>query len=96
MAEWPDADELKQVLDITSEDWDDTVDRVLAAAIQTVREDVGIADDDYEWEPDDKVAAAALRLGELMSLRPDAAAENRQDPTYLNYLKGRRRRFGIA
>ena len=31
---WPDADELKQVLDITSDDWDETVDRVLAAAIK--------------------------------------------------------------
>jgi hypothetical protein len=101
MAEWPDTDELAQVLNIAPDaniaDWQTTLDRVLAAAIQTVREDVGIAEDDYDWEPDEKVAAAALRLAELMGLRPDAVpGQFRQDPTYLLYLKGRRRVFGIA
>jgi hypothetical protein len=45
MASWPDADELRQVLDITSSDWDDNIDRVLAAAIRQVLEDIGKAYD---------------------------------------------------
>ena len=96
MAQWPDAEELKQVLDITSSDWDDNIDRVLAAAQRQVLEDIGKAYD-YEYEPDDKVAAAALRMGELMGLRPDAAPGIlRDDPTYLRLLKGRRRVFSHA
>ena len=96
MAQWPDAEELKQVLDITSSDWDDTIDRVVAAAQRQVLEDIGKAYD-YEYEPDDKVAAAALRMGEHMGLRPDATpGQFRDDPTYLRYLKGRRRVFSHA
>lgn len=105
MAEWPDADELKQVLDITSEDWDETLDRVLAAAIAKVKLDVGCWDD-YEDEPDDSLAQAALRMAELMALRPTAAsggafdrgsvASLAHDPTYLQLLSGHRRKFSIA
>ena len=96
MAEWPTADELKQVLDITSTDWDDTIDRVLATAIEQVKLDVG-AWDEYEDEPTDKMAQAALRMGELIGLRPDAVAGvNNLDPTYLRLLTGQRRTFSIA
>lgn len=105
MAAWPDADELKQVLDIESTDWDDTLDRVLAAAIFKVKLDVG-AWDEYEDEPDDSLAQAALRLAELMALRPTAAsggafdrgaaASLSHDPTYLQLLAGHRRKFSIA
>lgn len=95
MADWPDADEVKQVLDITSEDWDDTIDRVLASAIEQVKLDVG-AWDEYEDEPTDKMSQAALRMAELLALRPDAAAGSINDPTYNRLLKGQRRRFGIA
>jgi hypothetical protein len=96
MADWPDAEELKQVLDITSEDWDDTVDRVLAAAIAQVKLDVGRWDE-YEDEPDEKLAQAALRMGELISSRPtEPTSDLGADPAYRSLIKGHRRVFGIA
>ncbi len=95
MADWPDAEELSQVLDITSDDWDNTLDRVLASAITKVKQDVG-AWDEYEDEPDDNLAQAALRMAELMALRPEAAAGTIKDPTYLRLLSGHRRKFSIA
>ncbi|HXJ67017.1 MAG TPA: hypothetical protein VNN79_24950 [Actinomycetota bacterium] len=96
MADWPDADEVKQVLDITSTDWDDTIDRVVAAAIAQVKHDVGHWDE-YEDEPDDSLSQAALRLAELIGLRPELAADvGSRDPTYLRLLRGHRRVFGIA
>jgi hypothetical protein len=95
MADWPDPAELKQVLDVTSEDWDDTLDRVMAAAIARVKQDRGA------WDPlvdvqDESLAQAALRMGELLALRPEAAAEASKDPTYLRLLYGRRRSFGVG
>jgi hypothetical protein len=96
MAEWPDEDELKRVLDIDSDDWDTTVERVLAAAIAKVKGDVGAWDEDND-EPDDSLAQAALRMGELMSLRPNALpGAVAQDPTYQRLLSGHRKAFGIA
>ena len=95
MADWPGPDEVKQVLDITSEDWDDTLDRVLASAISRVKMDVGGWDDAVD-EPDDALAQAALRMAELLALRPEAAAQARTDPTYAALLKGHRRRFAVA
>ncbi len=95
MADWPDAEEIKQVLDITSEDWDDTVDRIRSAAILRVKQDVG-AWDEYEDEPDESLAQAALRMAELIALRPEAAAGAMRDPTYAGLLKGHRRKFSIA
>ncbi len=95
MATWPDADELKQVLDVTSTDFDTTLNRVLASAITKVKSDVGSWDDDVD-EPDSNLAQAALRMAELMALRPDAAADTEKDPTYHRLLFGHRRRFGIS
>jgi hypothetical protein len=108
MADWPELGELKQILDITSEDWDGDDDdsrltRVLSAAIARVKTDVGHWDE-MEDEPDDNLAQAALRMAELIATRPagegkrfaaDANAES-SDPTYLRLLKGRRRVFGVA
>jgi len=103
MADWPVAEELKQVLDITSEDWEETVTRVLASAIARVKLDVGTWDEATDV-PDDALSQAALRMGELMSLRPEAAAALRrgdnnrlaEDPTYQRLLFGHRQRFGIG
>ena len=106
MADWPDADELKRVLNIDSDDWDETVDRVLASAISQVKLDVGNWDDD-EDEPDDSLAQAALRLAELISIRPTTTLESvhgrdmamvtlTRDPTYQSLLKGHRRVFAIG
>lgn len=101
MAAWPELDELKQVLDVTSDDWDGEYDgtrltRLLAAAIDRVKGDVGDWDE-YTDEPDDNLASAALRMAELMALKPElAAAVGMTDPTYSRLLYGRRRKFGIA
>lgn len=96
MAQWPDADELAKVLDVVDGDWDETIDRVLAAAVARVKRDVGHWDE-YEDQPDDNLAAAALRMGELMGSRPQTdASELSKDPTYRSHLHGHRRVFGIA
>ena len=95
MAEWPGAAELKQVLNVDSDDWDTTLNRVLASAIDKVKGDRGDWNDDVD-EPDDRLAQAALRMAELISLRPEAATEVPTDPTYLRLMAGKRRRFGVA
>lgn len=98
---WPELDELKQVLDVTSTDWDGDYDgtrltRLLAAAIERVKHDVG-SWDEYVDEPDDSLAQAALRMAELMALKPElAAAVGFRDPTYDRLLYGRRKSFGVA
>lgn len=96
MADWPDAEEIKQVLNIESDDWDTTIDRVRLAAIGKVKRDVGqwIEADD---EPDDMLAAAALRMAEMMSERPgQPVALLDKDAAYRSYLSGHRRSFGIG
>ncbi len=96
MADWPGPTELKQVLDIESTDWDETVDRVLSAAIRKVKFDVGVWDDATD-EPDDSLAQAALRMAELISLRPQTSlVEASADPTYQRLMSGHRKRFAIA
>ena len=103
MAAWPELDELKQLLDITSEDWDGEPEeygeetrltRLLDAAIAKVKADVG--DWGEEDEPDTRLAQAALRMAELLALKPELAAGTVADPTYRRLLFGHRRRFGIA
>lgn len=95
--EWPDSDELKQILDVPDPDgnWDDTMDRLMAAGIAKVKSDVGKWDEDND-EPDDNMAQAALRMAELMALRPEAAADTINDPTYTRLMTGRRRRFPVG
>ena len=101
MADWPEVEELAQVLnvdDVTT--WQTTLDRVLASAIAQVKLDVGNWDEDDD-EPTDKMAQAALRMGELIAQRADGTSLDvgeafRQDPTYLALLKGSRRVFGVA
>lgn len=99
MANWPDLEELKQVLDVTSTDWDGEEDgsrltRLLAAAITRVQSEVG-SWDEYD-EPDEMLSQAALRMAELLALRPESAASASADPTYRRLLYGHRRTFGIA
>jgi hypothetical protein len=96
MADWPDTAELAQVLDVENvTDWETTFDRVLAAAIAKVKSDVGNWDEDVD-EPDESLSQAALRMAELMALRPEAARGTENDPTYSRLLFGHRRSFGIA
>jgi hypothetical protein len=95
MADWPQPDELKLVIDFTADDQDLTLDRLLAAAIARVKTDVGDWDEDVD-QPDEALSAAALRMAELISSRPEAVRERFKDVTYSLLLKGHRRRFGVA
>lgn len=104
VTDWPQLDELKQVLDVESDDWDGAANdyggetrlsRLLAAAIEKVKKDVG-AWDEYVDVPDDNLSQAALRMAELLALRPGAAVDTIDDPSYRRLLFGHRRRFGIA
>ena len=104
MSDWPQLDELKQVLDITSDDWDGEatssesetrLSRLLEAAIAHVKADIGNWDEILD-EPNATQAQAALRMAELMALRPEIAAQASQDPTYRRLLFGQRRAFGVS
>jgi hypothetical protein len=97
MASWPDTAELARVLNFDNvDDWSDTLDRVMAAAISWAKSKRGLWDEDAD-EPTDNLAQAALRMAELISLRPEvAAAINENDPTISRLLVGQRKRFGIA
>ena len=96
MAQWPAVAELKQILDVTSDDWDNTLDGVLAAAIIKVKKDVGHWNDSVD-EPDDSLNRAALRMAELMALKPEVATAVRaRDMAYQAYLFGHRRAFGVS
>lgn len=97
MATWPEVEELKRVLDVDPEStvWEDTLDRILASAIARVKSEVGNWDE-YQ-EPTDAQSQAALRMAELLALRPDAApASVSRDSVYVALLYGSRRRFGLS
>lgn len=104
MADWPELDELKQLLDITSEDWDGDSDdtrltRVLAAAIDLTKAQIGGTVDIYDevfTEPTDAHAQAALRMAELLATRPTGPDAALRDPTFMRLLFGSRRAFGVA
>jgi hypothetical protein len=102
MADWPDVDELKQVLNVDDDPdkWGTTLARVLASGIDQVKSDIGEWDDEVD-EPTDRQAQAALRAAELIALRPEAQAAGgtgfiADDPTYVRLLKGSRRRFAFS
>ena len=99
MADWPEVEELERILDVDPQDSDryqDTLDRVLASAITWAKSKRGLWDEATD-EPTDNLAQAALRMAELMSLRPEVAASvNEQDPTISRLLVGQRRKFAIG
>jgi len=95
MAAWPDTDELKRLLSVTGTDLDATLDRAMSAAIAQTKLMAGTWDEGSDI-PDDALAAAALRLAELLALRPDAAAQAVADPTYQRLLYGHHTAFGVA
>jgi len=104
MAAWPELDELKQVLDVTSTDWDGDeytleptrLTRLLAAAIERTKLDVGNWDE-YVDEPTDNLAQYALRMAELMALKPEVVASiGFRDSTLDRLMFGHRRTFGFA
>ena len=106
MAAWPELDELKQVLDSDPDfdGWDGDTDgtrltALLNAAIEHVQQETQQDTD----TPSYGLRQAALRLAELMALKPEVAAAIRAgvatftgDPAYQAYLFGERRSFGIG
>ena len=97
MIEWPDADELVQVLDIANpDDWSVTIDSTLAAAIATTKSIVGDWDEQTD-EPTENMSRAALRLAVLFSQQPSEPVPALiKDPTYQMLLTGQRRKWGLA
>ena len=105
MADWPDVDELKQLLDVQGENaqaWDDHLESLLEAGIAQVKQDVGAWEEGTD-QPTDKLHHAALRAAVLM--RPNAPMQQaggtrhqdvNSDPAYQSLLQGYRRRFGLA
>jgi hypothetical protein len=105
MVDWPELDELKQVLDVASDDWDGDSDdtrltRLLAAAIDLTKAHIAgtpAAYDDIITEPTAGHAQAALRMAELLAQRPTLNPNQlRRDPTFQALLFGQRQRFGVA
>lgn len=102
--DWPQLEELKQLLDITSEDWDGAADdtrltRLLAAAIDQTKAAVAgtaAAYDDVYTEPTAAHSQAALRVAELLATRPTGPDALMADPTVRRLLFGSRRVFGVA
>ena len=96
MAAWPELAEVKAVLDVTQDDFDDTIQRALDAAIANVKATVGIWDDLVDV-PNENQAQAALRMAELLFLRPEAQpGVLLRDPTFERLMFGQHRRFAIA
>jgi hypothetical protein len=94
MADWPDVELLKKKLDVTSDDWDEHMENLMATAIDQVQIDVG----EPVTEPTNSLCLAALILAVILGSTegpPDVAAA-RRDPKYQRALKGHRVRFGIA
>lgn len=92
---WPTADELKQRLDITSTDWDDHMDRLIAQAIAWVKVKVGDWNEDLD-EPDDALAQAALERAVEQATTGDTPAGVPLARKSESLLYGHRRRFGIG
>jgi hypothetical protein len=96
---WPALDEVKQYLDVGSDDFDGTADntrltRALAAAIQRVKLDVG-------WIPatdvlTEQLAQAAFRAAVVIASSDEGMTSLDHDERYQALLKGYRRSFGIA
>lgn len=110
MADWPDLAELTQVLDLNEDpaSWEDKLNRDLAAAIALVKSRVGYWDEGTD-EPDEALAAAALRAAVIMQTNiPDPSAGAvfagsrvdagviDSDPIFQGHMAGHRRRFSFA
>jgi nitrous oxide reductase len=107
MADWPDLDTLKLILDVSQDDFDAHLTGVLDAAIEQVKIDVAgsaasfdAVDSDYTIT--DSLAAAAKLLAVRVAKAPAESSEavtwaaHRQDVNYQRLLKGQRGSFGIA
>lgn len=98
---WPTTAELKQRLDITSDDWDDQLDRLLAAAISKTKLRVGDWDEDFD-QPDEAISQSALELSVELAKTDDDLRVIRGTDEVVDLSKsqkllyGHRRRFGIG
>ena len=98
---WPTTAELKQRLDITSTDWDDQLDRLLAAAIDETKRRVGEWDEGFD-DPDEAVSQSALELGVEYAMTSENIQVVRGTDQVVDTSKskrllyGHRRRFGIG
>jgi hypothetical protein len=88
---WPTTAELKQRLDITSDDWDDHMDRLVAAGVSWVKAQVGDWDEDFD-QPDEALAQSALERSVELATNGETAVSVKSK----SLLYGHRRRFGIA
>lgn len=103
MAEWPDLEELKQRLDVTSDEWDgestsgdddiSRLTRLLESAIAWAKEKRGEWDEDVD-EPTPTLAHAALERA--VELATDVTPQPGVIPHSESLLYGQRRRFGVA
>ena len=89
---WPTVAELKQRLDVTNDDWDSQLVRLLAAAIEATKARIGDWVEDYD-EPNEQQAQSALELGVEFAQtgRPEPGPTKSKE-----LLLGQRRRFGIG
>ena len=102
MAAWPELDELKQVLDVESSDWDGDYDgtrltRLLASAIEKVklrRRRLGRLRRRPDGQP--RPGGAPHGGADRPQARDRGAGRGRNDPTYLRLIFGHRRAFGVA
>lgn len=90
---WPTTAELKQRLDITSDDWDDHMDRLIAAGIAWVKAKVGDWDEDFDVPTEALSQSALERAVELATTGGEAEGVPSKA---VNLLYGSRRRFGIG
>lgn len=97
-AGWPTLAELRRVLDVdpNSTTHDVTLQRVLDSAIEETKNRVGTWDDLLDDPPNAKLAQHALRMAELLALRPESAVTTITDPTLDRLIAGNRRRFAIS
>ncbi len=91
---WPELAELKQKLNVETDNWDEHLQRLLDASIAQVQIDVG---EDVD-EPDESLAHAALTLAVGIGTAGDESdiPVAARLPAYLRLLKGHRVRFGVA
>ena len=94
MVAWPTTTELKQRLDVTSDDWDDQLDRVLASAISMTKARVGDWDGDFDT-PTEAVSQSALELAVELAQTGEEAASSQHSKSH-GLLYGQRRRFGVG
>ena len=91
---WPTTAELKQRLDITSADWDDQLDRVLATAIDETKRRIGNWVEDYDSPDMARLASQPSSWRWRWPQTGDAVSLQLSKSRHLLY--GRRRRFGIG